>query len=74
MMTLPFGNVFREAKILLATFKYPFLGVILNLLIAEVAYARSNLPKTIIQMHQPMIHLYLTDSSSVQNGVSYISG
>jgi hypothetical protein len=51
-----------------------FLGVILNLLIAEVAYARSNLPKTIIQMQQPMIHLYLADSSSVQYGVSSISG
>jgi hypothetical protein len=46
----------------------------LNLLIAEVAYAISNLPKTIIQMQQPIIDLYLAESSSVHNGESSISG
>jgi hypothetical protein len=41
----------------------------LNLLIAEVAYAISNLPKTIIQMQQPIIDLYLAESSSVQKPI-----
>jgi hypothetical protein len=45
----------------------------LNLLITEVAYAISNLPKTIIQMQQPIIDLYLAESSSVHRGESSIS-
>jgi hypothetical protein len=46
----------------------------LNLLIAEVAYAISNLPKTIIQMQKSMIDLYLAESSSVHRGESSTSG
>jgi hypothetical protein len=52
MITLPFGNVLRYAKILFTALRCPSLGNILNLLIAEVAYAVSNLPKTIIQIQQ----------------------
>jgi hypothetical protein len=46
----------------------------LNLLIAEVAYAISNQPKTIIQMQQPIIDLDLAESSLVHRGESSISG
>jgi hypothetical protein len=48
----------------------------LNLLIAEVAYTISNLPKTIIkiQMQKPIIDLYLAESSSVHRGESSTSG
>jgi hypothetical protein len=48
----------------------------LNLLIAEVEYAISNLPKTVIkmQMQQPIIDLYLAESSSVHRGESSTSG
>jgi hypothetical protein len=46
----------------------------LNLLIAEVSYALSNLPKAIIQMQQPIIDLYLAESSSVHKGESSTSG
>jgi hypothetical protein len=46
----------------------------LNLLIAEVAYAESNLPKTIIQMQQPTIDLYLEELSSAYKGESSTSG
>jgi hypothetical protein len=46
----------------------------LNLFIAEVEYAISNLPKTIIQMQQPIIDLYLAESSSVHKGESSTSG
>jgi hypothetical protein len=42
----------------------------LNLLIAEVAYALSNINRTIIQMQQPTIDLYLAESSSVHRGES----
>jgi hypothetical protein len=37
----------------------------INLLTAEVAYAISNPPKTIIQMQQLIIDLYLAESYSV---------
>jgi hypothetical protein len=50
------------------------LGNILNLLIAEVAYAISNLPKTITQMYQPIIDLYLAKSSSVHRSESSTPG
>jgi hypothetical protein len=46
----------------------------LNLKITEVAYAISNLPKKIIQMQQPIIDLYLAESSSVHKGESSTSG
>jgi hypothetical protein len=46
----------------------------LNLLISEVAYAISNLPKTIIQIQQPMIDLYLAESSSMHRGQSFTLG
>jgi hypothetical protein len=47
----------------------------LNLLIVEVAYAISNPNKTIIQMEmqQPIIDLYLAESSSMHRGESSIS-
>jgi hypothetical protein len=46
----------------------------LNLHITDKAKAKSNLPKTIPQIHQPMIDLYLAESSSVYSGVSSNSG
>jgi hypothetical protein len=57
-----------------AALRCPFLGNILNLLISEVAYALSNLPKTIIQIQHQIIHLYLVDSSSVHRGELSNSG
>jgi hypothetical protein len=78
MITLPFGDVLIYDMILLTALRCPSLGNILNLLIAEVAYAISNLPKTIIQMqmqiHQPIIDLYLAESCSVHKGELSISG
>jgi hypothetical protein len=74
MITLPFGRVLRWDKILLTALICPSLGNILNLLIAEGAYAISNLPKTIIQMQQLIINLYLAESSSVHKGESSTSG
>jgi hypothetical protein len=61
MITLPFGNFFIEDKILLTALRCPSLGIILNLLIVEVTYAMSNLPKTIIQIQQPIIDPSLVD-------------
>jgi hypothetical protein len=46
----------------------------LNLLIAEVQQAISNLPKTAIQMQQPITDLYLAESSLVHKGESSTSG
>jgi hypothetical protein len=46
----------------------------LNVLIAEVAYAISNIPKTIIQVQQPIIDLYSAELSSVHRGESSTSG
>jgi hypothetical protein len=68
MITIPFENVLSYDKILLIALRCPSLGSILNLLIAEVAYAISNLHETIIQMQQPIIDLYLAESSSVNKG------
>jgi hypothetical protein len=59
MISVPFGSILTEDKILLTALRCPSLGNMLNLLIAEVAYAISNLPKTIIHMQQPIIDLYL---------------
>jgi uncharacterized membrane protein len=72
MMTLPFENVFRYAEIFLTDFKYHSLGAILNLLIACVANAFSSLPRTIIQIQQHAINLYLDAYSSERNEVLYI--
>jgi hypothetical protein len=74
IITLPFGNVLIWDKILLTALRCPSLGKILNLLKAEVAYDISNIPKTIIQMQQPIIYLYLLESSSVHRGESSIAG
>jgi hypothetical protein len=74
MITLPFENVLRYDKILLIALRCPSLGSILNLLITEVAYAISNLPKTIIQIQQPIIDIYLAESCSVHRCESSISG
>jgi hypothetical protein len=71
---LPFGNVLRLDKILLTALRCPSLGNILNLIIAEVAYAISNLHKTFIHMYQPIIDLYLAESYPVHRGESSISG
>jgi hypothetical protein len=51
----------------------PF-GNVLSLLMAVVACAISNLPKTIIQMQQQIIDLYLAESSSLHRGESSTSG
>jgi hypothetical protein len=76
MITLPFGNVLRWDKVLLTVLRCSSLGNILNinLVIAEVEYAISNLPKTIIQMQQPIIDLCLAESSSVHKDESSTSG
>jgi hypothetical protein len=74
MITLPFGNVLRQDKILLTALRCPSLGRTLNLLIEEVTYAISNLPKTIIQMQKSTIDLYLAESSLVHRGESSTSG
>jgi hypothetical protein len=57
-------------------FKSPSIGNILNLLMSEVAFSISNKPKTIIQMQmqQPIIDLYLAESSLVHRGKSSTSG
>jgi hypothetical protein len=54
----------------LTTLRCPSLGSILNLLIVELAYDISILPKTIIQMQQPIIGLYLAESSCMHRGES----
>jgi hypothetical protein len=41
MLTLPFGNVLRQDKILLNALRCPSLGSIMNLIIAEVAFSIS---------------------------------
>jgi hypothetical protein len=73
MITLPFGNVLRYDNIHLTALRCTSLGNILNLLIAEVAYAVSNISKTIIQIQQPTIDLYLAESSSVHKDESSTS-
>jgi hypothetical protein len=73
MITLPFGNILRYDKILLTAFRCSSLGIILNLLIAEVAYAISNLPKKIIQMQQPIIDPNYKESSLVHRSESSTS-
>jgi hypothetical protein len=72
----PICKCLEKGQDSLNCFKMSFskLGNILNLLIANVVHAISNLPKTIIQIHQPIIDLYLSESSSVHRGESSISG
>jgi hypothetical protein len=64
----------RYDKILLTALRFPSLDNILNPLIAEVSYAISNIRKTIIQMQQPIIDLYLAESSAVHRVESFTSG
>jgi hypothetical protein len=73
MITFSFGNILRKDKIILTALRYSSLVNILNLLIVEVSYAISNIPKTIIQMQLPIFDLYLAESFLVHRGVSYTS-
>jgi hypothetical protein len=74
MLPFPFGYILRKGKTLLTALRCPSLGNILNLLIAEVSHIISNLPKKIFQMQQPIIDLYIAQSSSVHRGESSNSG
>jgi hypothetical protein len=77
MITLPFGNFLRYEMILLPTLRCPSLVEIIILLIAEVSYANTNVPKKIIiqmRMQQPILGLYLVESYSVQGSESSTSG